>query len=371
MTVWQWTGYLLAGGSLLIQALLWWRVYSRVGRWKKGAQWDQNHAVPVSVVICARNEARILPKTLPRFLNQNYRSREIVVVNDNSNDHTADYLLSVRDPRGTFTPVNAPPRPPGWQGKKWALDFGIRQARHEVLLLTDADGEPAGPEWIRTMSAPFGEPQVQVVLGYAPYRAAPGWLNRLIRYETAWTAIQYLGWALAGRPYMGVGRNVAYRKSLFLQAGGMERHAHRVSGDDDLFLGQVLTGGNTAVQLDPAAFVYSQPETTWRNYLKQKRRHLSASWHYAPATRVLLGAHAASLLLFYPGLLLCGGPWWVLLLLVTGRWAGLRWQMGSALQRLGETDLLRRIPQLDLLHYAYLVFMAFNMTLNQKPISWK
>jgi len=365
------TGYLLAGGSLLLQALLWWRVYRRVAGWKKGALKDQNDANPVSVVICARNEAPNLQKNLPRFLNQNYRSREIVLVNDNSSDHTASLLLAVRDPRGTFTPVNAPPRPPGWQGKKWALDYGIRQARYEVLLLTDADGEPAGPEWIRTMSSPFGDPGVQAVLGYAPYRAAPGWLNRLIRYETAWTAIQYLGWALAGHPYMGVGRNVAYRKELFRQAGGMERHAHLPSGDDDLFLGQVLTGRNTAVQLDPASFVYSQPEATWQDYLRQKRRHLSTSWHYAPATKVRLGAHAASLLLFYPGLLLCGGPWWLILALLFGRWAGLRWQMGNALQRLGETDLIRRIPQLDLLHFGYLVAMAFHMTLNQKPISWK
>ncbi len=362
-------GYALVGGSLFVQMLLWWRVYSRVGRWKMEVPVFQNDAISVSVVICARNEALNLEKNLPRFLNQNYRSQEILVVNDNSTDQTAQVLLAVQDPRMTFTSVIAPPRPPEWQGKKWALDFGIRKARYEVLLLTDADGEPAGPEWIRKMMLPL-EDQKGIVLGYAPYKVQPGWLNRLIRFETAWTAIQYLGWALAGHPYMGVGRNVVYRKNLYREAGGMEAHAHLLSGDDDLLIGQIARKENTAVQLDPETFVYSNPETTWRDFFRQKRRHLSTSWSYRLPVKIRLGLHAASLLLFYPGLLLCGGPWWLIIALLIGRWAGLRWLMGSALQRLGERDLIRWIPLLDLLHYGYLITMSMIM-LNQKPISWK
>lgn len=361
-------GYAMAGGSLLLQAVLWWRVYSRVGAWKKGPVHVQNDAIPVSVVICARNEAANLQKNLPRFLNQTYRSREVLIVNDNSSDQTAQILLAAQHSCQTFTTVNAPPRPPGWQGKKWALDYGIGQARYEVLLMTDADGEP-GPEWIASMMQ-LMQGDTEVVLGYAPYRPANTWLNRLIRYETAWTAIQYLGWALAGHPYMGVGRNVAYRKSLYYQAGGMQRHAHLASGDDDLLLGQVIRRDNTAVQLDPASRVYSEAEPTWRDYLRQKRRHLSTSWHYVTATRFRLGLHAASLLLFYPGLLLCSGPWWVVIAMLIGRWAGLWWLMGRALQRLGERDLIARIPLLDLLHYGYLVVMTALM-LNQKPVQWK
>lgn len=362
-------GYVLVLSSLFVQALLWYAVYRRVALWKKEENSDQNNAIPVSVVICARNEGPNLQKNLPRFLNQNYRSLEIVVVNDNSTDHTEAVLLAVRDQRETFTPVNAPPRPPQWQGKKWALDYGIRKARYEVLLLTDADGETASPEWIRTMMAPMG-PDTGVVLGYAPYKVRPGWLNRLIRFETAWTAIQYLGWALAGRPYMGVGRNVAYRKEYFRQAGGMQAHAHLPSGDDDLFLGPILARVKTAVQLDPRSFLFSEAETTWLDFIRQKRRHLSTSWHYAWPTKILLGAHAASLLLFYPGLLLCGGPWWFILLLLLGRWAGLRWFMGRALHKLGESDLIPWIPLLDLLYTGYLLFMSL-LILNPKPVSWK
>jgi glycosyltransferase involved in cell wall biosynthesis len=368
MSLWALIGYAMAGVSLLLQAVLWWRVYSRVATWKKEDHQGQNDAIPVSVIVCARNEAANLQKNLPRFLNQTYRLRELLIVNDNSSDQTAQILLAAQHTCQTFTPVNAPPRPPGWHGKKWALQHGIGQARYEVLLLTDADGEP-GPEWIASMMRPL-QGKKEAVLGYAPYHPDDTWLNRLIRYETAWTAIQYLGWALAGHPYMGVGRNVAYRKNLFDQAGGMQQHAHLASGDDDLLLGQVLRRENTAIQLDPASWVYSTAAATWRDFLRQKRRHLSTSWHYAGAVKFRLGLHAASLLLFYPGVALCGGPWWVIIALLLGRWAGLRWQMGRALQRLGERDLILRIPQLDLLHYGYLVMMTAFM-LNQKPVQWK
>lgn len=362
-------GYTLALGSLALQALLWWRVYGRVGAWKPPKHAGPGYDGPLSILICARNEAHNLERHLCRSLNQNYRSLQVMVVNDNSTDHTAKVLFAVHDPRETFTSVSTPPRPPEWQGKKWALEYGIGRAAYEVLLLTDADGEPATPEWASLMMAPMG-PKVEAVLGYAPYHARPGWLNRLIRYETAWTAIQYVGWALAGRPYMGVGRNLAYRKELFRRAGGMARHAHVASGDDDLFLGEVLHRGNTAVQLDPRSFVFSEPEASWGDYLRQKRRHLSASWHYRPATRFLLGAHAASLLLFYPGLLLAGGPWWAIVAMLLGRWAGFYWQMGRALTVLGERDLKRWIPVLDLLHVFYLAVMAAVIS-KPKPISWK
>lgn len=370
MITWSVIGWVIATGCLLIQAVFWILVYSRVGRWNSTQNEGSIVAKSVSVIICARNEADDLAKHLPRFLTQTDRSLEIVVVDDNSTDHTGAVLLSMPKSLVTFTTVIAPPKPAHWKGKKWPLEFGIRHARHEVLLLTDADGEPASEHWEKKMTEKIGN-QTQIVLGYAPYKRRPGWLNRLIRFETAWTAIQYLGWALAGHPYMGVGRNLAYTKDIFMKAGGMARHADLPGGDDDLFMQDVATGSNTSVQLDPSTFVFSEPETTWPDWLRQKQRHLSTSWRYKRNTQILLGLHAASLLLFYPGLWLTGGPWWIILLLILVRWAGLRWWMGRSLQRLGENDLITWIPVLDTLYLGYLVVMTALNVNYQKPRTWK
>ncbi|MEZ5030459.1 MAG: glycosyltransferase [Saprospiraceae bacterium] len=370
MTAWALLGWAMALGCMLIQVVLWLRVYRRVGAWTPGPEQGDLPRQSATLIICARNEADNLAKHLPRFLSQTDRSLQVMVVDDNSTDHTGEVLLSMPGSLETFTTVIAPPKPAHWKGKKWPLEYGIRQARHNVLLLTDADGEPASDDWEKKMTALIGGP-TRIVLGYAPYKRRPGWLNRLIRFETAWTAIQYLGWALAGHPYMGVGRNLAYTKDIFLEAGGLARHADLPGGDDDLFLQEVATGTNTSVQLDPSTFVYSEPESTWRDWLRQKRRHLSTSWRYKRSTQVLLGLHAASLLLFYPGLWLTGGPWWIILGLILVRWTLITWWMGRSLQRLGEQDLIRWIPILDTLYLIYLVVMTAITVNNQKPSTWK
>lgn len=370
MITWSVIGWVMAWGSLGIQFAYWIAIYRRVGNWQGKQEEEPGVGKPVSVIICARNEAENLKKHLPRFLNQTDRSLEIMVVDDNSTDHTGAVLLSMPGSLVTFTTVIAPPKPAQWKGKKWPLECGIRHARHDVLLLTDADGEPASEHWEKKMTEKIGN-QTQIVLGYAPYRRRPGWLNRLIRFETAWTAIQYLGWALAGYPYMGVGRNLAYTKEIFMQAGGLARHARLPGGDDDLFIQDAANGTNTRVQLDPSAFVFSEPESTWADWLRQKQRHLSTSWRYKRKTQLLLGFHAASLLLFYPGLWLTGGPGWIILLLILVRWAGLRWWMGRSLQRLGEHDLIAWIPVLDTLYLGYLVVMTTLNVNYQKPRTWK
>src|SRR5690606_29715318 len=128
--------------------------------------------------------------------------------------------------------------------------------------------------WLKKMVAKM-KGDAQLVLGFAPYTEAPGFLNKFIRYEAVYTAMQYLSFALAGIPYMGVGRNMAYRKQLFHQAKELEKHRHLASGDDDLFVNEVATKKNTAIQLDPETFVYSTPKLTWRGYKRQKTRHLS------------------------------------------------------------------------------------------------
>ena len=276
---------------------------------------------PVSVIVCARNEAENLRKNLPLILNQAYRSFELIVVNDHSTDETLAVLKQIQKSHHTFRIVNftytkfSP-------GKKDALAAGIAAATNEWLLLTDADCAPASPHWIRDMLSASTRPQTGVILGYSPYRPLRGGLGIAVGYETFLTAVQYLGWALAGHPYMGVGRNLAYRRSLYERAGGFAAHRTLASGDDDLLLMQIATGPNTQVVLSPRSRTLSPPPLTWGAWVRQKRRHLSTGTSYRPVVRGWLGGFSLTHLLVYGlGAVLLFTPWapWAGLLLLV-RW---------------------------------------------------
>ncbi|MEZ4934553.1 MAG: glycosyltransferase [Saprospiraceae bacterium] len=250
---------------------------------------------PVSIIICAHNESQNLKTHLDRILNQTYRSYEVLVVSHNSSDESLNILSSLQHRFKHLRIVKCNDSKPG---KKIALAKGIREAKHQVLLLTDADCVPASDEWLKKMVARM-KGETQIVLGFAPYSEAPGFLNKFIRFEAIYTAMQYLSFALAGLPFMGVGRNMAYRKRLFQQAKGLEKHQHLASGDDDLFVNEVATKNNTAIQLDPGTFVFSKPKLTWKAYYRQKTRHLSTGKHYKLPHRILLFSLAMSHYLHY------------------------------------------------------------------------
>src|SRR5690606_34092381 len=161
-------------------------------------------------------------------------------------------------------------------GKKFALSLGIKAAQYEHLVFTDADCVPESSDWLTHMAGAFSGGK-EIVLGYSPYLRRAGMLNALIRFETFHTAMSYLSYALKGKPYMGVGRNMAYTKSLFFRGKGFASHMHIASGDDDLFVNQNATPHNTTICIHPEAHVWSEPKTTFSAYARQKTRHAGAS----------------------------------------------------------------------------------------------
>jgi hypothetical protein len=157
------------------------------------------------------------------------------------------------------------------------------------------------------MQEPFHD-GVEVVLGYGAYHKRKGVLNKLIRFETFHTAMQYLSFALAGLPYMGVGRNLAYKKELFYRHKGFSSHNHIPGGDDDLFVNMAATADNTRVVIDPDAHTLSVPHTRFTSWYKQKTRHYSVAKFYKPLHRFLLTLYSISQFLFYP-LFVAGMLW--------------------------------------------------------------
>lgn len=269
--------------------------FSRLALYKKKINQHLSQKEPVSIVICAFNEEANLRKNLPLWLSQDYHIQgkpnfEILIVNDNSEDNTFYFLNEMEKEYAHLHVVHLTQKAKLIPGKKFPLSMGIKSARYQKLLLSDADCVPASNQWLSLMANAFQHKQI--VLGYSPYNKKEGWLNKCIRFETAHSAIQYLSYALAKIPYMGVGRNLAYEKSLFNANKGFSSHHHITSGDDDLFINQVANSKNVNIEIDENSFTYSEPKNTWQDWNYQKKRHLSTGKYYKPLFKFLLGFYA-------------------------------------------------------------------------------
>jgi biofilm PGA synthesis N-glycosyltransferase PgaC len=260
---------------------------------------------PISVIICARNEATNLKQYLSSILNQNYTNFEIIVVNDCSSDTSDDVLRVFQKEHPQLKVVKIDEHPRYKTAKKFAVTLGIKAASHEVLVFTDADCKPESNDWLRLIAANYSDPAVEIVLAYSPYLKMKGFLNKLIRYETFQTALNYFSFALNGMPYMGVGRNLSYKKSLFFKGKGFASHMHIPSGDDDLFVNQNATIQNIALEMRSDSHIWSEPKLTWRAYWKQKLRHLGAGKEYKKQHQFNLSLQVLSAISFYILLVVC------------------------------------------------------------------
>ncbi len=254
---------------------------------------------PVSLIICAKNEESNLKTNFPLFAAQNYKQLEIVLIDDASNDSTLELMKQFKKRYDNLTIQIISISPQESSGKKYALSKGIKKASNDALILTDADCFPNSKEWVREISAHFSKDN-SVVLGYGAYKKIKkSFINKLIRFETLLTAIQYFSYAKMNKAYMGVGRNIAYNKKEFIKANGFSGHSHIISGDDDLFISQITTSNNIAICYSKKSFTISEPEIKFNSWIKQKRRHISTSYHYKLYHKILLGLYYISQLLFW------------------------------------------------------------------------
>ncbi|MFN2395417.1 MAG: glycosyltransferase [Bacteroidales bacterium] len=298
----QWIALLFVALFTFISMIYYWTVFSRVAFRSLTTGNPGQEKKPVSVVICAKNEYENLEKNLPSILEQDYPEFEVILVNDFSEDDSYFLLKKFQEKYSHFKVINLRENVNFFSGKKLALALGIKSAKNDIILLTDADCKPTGKNWVKSMVSAFDK-KTEVVLGYGGYRTLPGFLNLLIRYDTIIIALQYLGFALAGKPYMGVGRNLAYKKELFFRHGGFTSHYKVKSGDDDLFVNKAADKHNTSISLSPESFTVSEPEKSFKEWFKQKKRHLSTGVYYKGGDKLRMGLLAFSHTMFYISLI--------------------------------------------------------------------
>ena len=327
---------------------------------------------PLSVVIAARNEVSNLQTFLPQILAQDYPEFQVVVVDDRSGDATYDYLIEMRIQHPNLHIVRIDEAPDHLNSKKYALTLGIKGAKHETLVLTDADCWPASPHWLRAVASRYA-PNTQIVLGFSQYRQQKGFLNHFIRFETLYTALSYLGLALAGVPYMGVGRNLSYTKTLFWAGKGFLKHKHYTGGDDDLFVNEHANKRNTRALVHKEGIVWSVPKSTWSSFFKQKKRHLRVGKLYKARHKWLLGLlHGSHLLYWLLGLVLAatGVEPYILGGSLLLRWLCLYGLFIRGARQLGDDSGHPLLALLDFVYVFYYILTGI-VALFSKTIQWK
>lgn len=327
---------------------------------------------PVSIIVCAHDEEENLRELIPQLLNQNYPEFEVIIVEDRSNDGTFDYLLEATREHPRLKMVRVQQTPEHINGKKFGLTLGIKAAKYDWILFTDADCRPEGENWVTSMSKQFDD-QTQIVLGVSPYRKQAGLLNDFIRFESFLTAIQFVGWAVSGRPYMGVGRNLAYRKSLFINNKGFNTHLGVMGGDDDLFVNQHATAGNTRVCLGEESLVKSRPKTSWTDFYYQKLRHLSVGKHYKFIDRLGLGMFSLTWILTWIFVLPFSFFSPMIYALLGGlvlRWILLTLLFHYSVKKFGDNFEAWKTPYLDFI-YAFYYLVAGPVALVSQKVRWK
>jgi len=414
--------YLLA---TIVQLVAWWGVFGKLGFGnnsitnlpavalaKAGKQSPitshqspiTSHHSPFSIIICARKEAENLRRYLPAVLAQQFEQPwELLVVDDASEDETQAVLqdFQKKNPeRMRVLRIDQKFSP----GKKHALAQGIAVAKHDLLLLTDADCLPASPRWLAHMAAMLtAKLETEIVLGYGPcfvgidsgqttlsrqttkrassddskssdeYIQKPTYLTLWSRYETAFTAAQYFSFALSGMPYMGVGRNLAFKRQVYDRVGGFSKHAHIASGDDDLLVNAAANASNTALCLAPESFVHSQAPTNWSDWIRQKRRHLSSSpayrWWHKMVLAMMAFSQVGHYFLFLVLMVVGFAPAMVLVLYFL-RLFSMLFVFEKILRVLREPGLFWRIPLFDALMAVHLGAVVPWLLLGKKKAEW-
>ncbi|TDO77556.1 cellulose synthase/poly-beta-1,6-N-acetylglucosamine synthase-like glycosyltransferase [Flavobacterium chryseum] len=329
-------------------------------------------SIPVSVIVCAKNEEENVKKYIPLLAEQNYPDFEIVLIDDASSDETLEVFEEFEKQYSNIRLVKVQNNEAFWGNKKYALTLGIKASKKDYLLFTDADCYPTSKEWITAMTSQFTEDKT-IILGYGGYEKERSFLNKVIRFETVLTAVQYFSWAKAGLPYMGVGRNLAYKKDEFFNVNGFIEHIQVRSGDDDLFVNQAANKANTTIAFNPEGFTYSKPKHSYGEWFIQKRRHVTTANHYKFFDKFQLSLFYSSQLFFFLlviVLLSFQFQWIAVLALLATRYTIAWIVMGFSAGKLREKDLKIWFPVVEMI----LIFTQINIFITNifsKPVHWK
>lgn len=289
------------GVVVLLLLLYYFALYGRFVFRKEKKPAPVEDLPPVSVVLAARDESHLLIKSLPVLLSQDYPNYEVVLVNDNSIDETSDLVKEFKNTYPNIHYVDMTSSISNIRGKKFPLAIGIKAAKNEVVVLTDASSIPSSPYWLQHIAGRFTR-KTRVVFGGVSVIRKSGFINALMRFDAVRNIITSFSYTLAGMPVMANGRNLAYTRTLFLKNKELFMAQPRMPyGDDDIFMNKVAATATCDVEPDSDALI-SQTGLTPSRWFQQKKASFVTRSYYTTGSRILLKAYNFLSFLFYAAL---------------------------------------------------------------------
>ncbi|MGI6046453.1 MAG: glycosyltransferase [Petrimonas sp.] len=284
--------------QLIYYLLVYKRPYSYEHKRSKIQQVSEN-LPSISVVIASKNESENLAKYLPSILEQDYHHFEVIVVNMGSTDETDILLKAFNQKYSNLYHTYVPAGVEDLNEKKLALTIGIKAAKNDIVLFTEAYCVPASEKWIREFAIEFSKGK-DIVLGFCKLKIGRKFaMRKFILYDNMIHGLKYLSLAILGKPFMGIGRNLAYRKEIFFEEKGFSSVLNIDGGEDDLFINKISKKKKVGVVISPESMTQSDVVTnffTWRAF---KSKYLYTKKFYRGASSFILGFETFSKYLFY------------------------------------------------------------------------
>ena len=330
---------------------------------------------PVSVLVCAKNEAKELEQFLPSILSQNHTNFEIVLINDVSYDNTFEIMEAFAEKHACIKLVNVKNNEAFWGNKKYALTLGIKAATHENLLFINANSKPVSLNWITEMCAQLNlNSKKTVVLGYSAYnKVKHSVLNKFIRFDHLIKSIQYMSFAKTGMPYVGVSENLAYTKKHFFDANGFMSHMDIKKSEHALFINQTATKRNTSAVFSKNSFTSTVAPKSLKSWTTKKRQYTYIAKHFKLIHKFVLALiYSTGFLFWLLAILLISLQynWEIVAAIIASRIVVQYIVLGIGAKKLNELDLIIFIPFLEIFLILF-QFVIFITNASSKPKHWK
>ena len=253
---------------------------------------------PLSVIICVQNQLDEVRANIERILKQDYPKFEVIVIDLASEDDTKFYLEQLGNSYNNFYFSYIPPSARFISRRKLAQTIAVKASKYDWLVFTEINSQPVSDQWLRKLMEQRQE-DTEIILGYNRYKRENTWINRLSSYDNQLLNMRYLGSALGGSPYMGVGRNLAYKKELFHQTKAFNNQLNLQRGEDDLFINQFANSKNTKVAVSPEAIIEVNPIQTRKEWRILKRSYLLSLNRFKGGSQYCMGFETTTRFLFY------------------------------------------------------------------------
>lgn len=271
----------------IIQLIYIFSIYNKIHKRCKNPLKDISEELPpLSVLIVTKDSGNALKENLPVILEQDYPEFEVIVVNDKSAGEDENILKLLEQKYKNLYHTFIPETARYVSRKKLGIAMGIRASRNEWLVVTEPNCRPVSNQWLRSLARQM-TPHTDIVLGYSNFMPKKGWFAKTLVLDMFFLSVRYLGRAIAGSPYMGIGRNLAYRKSTYQKHKGFSDHLQLQRGEDDLFINAVANERNTRVAIEPDSIVRMPVPPYKRIWLEEKIGRMVTGHYYQGTARLL------------------------------------------------------------------------------------